>query len=390
MISVDPRTVVLFASILAALMTLILLSVRWSFGEFVHGLLAWVYGMAAVAVGCVLYAFRGIWPDAICIVLANALFLFSACSWTAGTMRFYGLVPPRTLLVIVCIAGTLLVAWYTIREPNYTVRLIAFTATTSLLYLVQCYVAVRHGERHFVTWFFAAALLLESLTMLVRCVMGILGTSSQAHFFSSDLTQVTYLLIANAMPLVLATGFFMAVSHKIQSAFVVLSRHDSLTNILNRRAFLELFHIEQTRQRRHKHALSVLLLDIDFFKSINDTFGHAAGDAVLIQLCETVQQLLRRSDAFGRIGGEEFAILLPQTAADSAFILAERIRESVAEKVGHGYRLVTLSIGVACLASGEETPQEIMRRADQALYEAKENGRNCSVVSQATTSRARG
>jgi diguanylate cyclase (GGDEF)-like protein len=383
MISIDPRTVVLFASILAALMTIILLSVRWSFGEFVRGLLLWVYGMAAVAVGCLLYAFRGIWPDVVCIVLANAIFLFSACSWTAGTMRFYGLASPTTLLAIVWGAGTLLIAWHTLVEPNYTVRLIAFTATASLLYLVQCWVAVRHGQRHFVTWFFAAALFLESLTMLVRCLTGIFDPSSRTHFLSADSTQVIYLLVANAMPLVLATSFFMAVSHKIHSALELLSRHDSLTNILNRRAFLELFHIEVTRQRRHKHALSILLLDIDFFKKINDTYGHAAGDIVLIQLCETVQQLLRRSDAFGRIGGEEFVILLPQTPADSAFVLAERIRESVAANVGHGYCPITLSIGVASLTSKEETPQEVMRRADVALYKAKESGRNRSVASHA-------
>jgi len=382
MISVDPRTIVLFASILAALMTLILLSVRWSFGELVQGLLAWVAGMAAVAVGCVLFAFRGIWPDWMSIVLANAFFLFSACSWTAGTMRFYGLVPPRALLALVCIAGTFLIAWYSLVEPNYGIRLIAFTAVTSLLYLVQFWVVVRRGERHFVTWFFGGALLLEALTMVVRCITGVVGLSAQSHFFSEDWTQVIYLLIANAMPLVLATAFFMALTHKIHRTLEILSRHDSLTNILNRRAFLELFHIELARQRRHKHALSILLLDIDYFKSINDTYGHAAGDIILVQLCETVKPLLRRSDPFGRIGGEEFAILLPQTPADSAYSLAERIREHVASQVGQGYRTVTLSIGVASLASEEETPQEVMRRADQALYHAKENGRNRSVAAQ--------
>ncbi len=380
MIAVDPRTVVLFASILAALMTLILLSVRWSLGEFVRGLLAWVYGMAAVAVGCVLYAFRGIWPDVLCMLVANALFLFSACIWTAGTMRFHGLRAPNLLLAITWTAGTLLIAWYLYIEPSYPVRLIAFTAITGLLYLLQCYVVLRHGERHFVTWFFAGALLLEALTMLVRCMAVLFDWSPTTHFFSEDLPQVIYLLIANAMPLVLATGFFMAVSNRIHSALETLSRHDSLTNIFNRRAFLELFQIELTRQRRHQHGLSVLVLDIDFFKSINDTYGHAAGGIVLVRLCDTVKLLLRRSDGFGRIGGEEFAILLPQTPADSALILAERIREQVAASVGHGYRPVTLSIGVASLTALEETAQDVMRRADQALYAAKEGGRNRSVV----------
>ena len=384
MIGIDPRTVVLFAALLAGLMTLILLSVRWSFGGKIHGLSAWAAGMAAVALACLLSAFRGNWPDLLSIVVANGLFLFSACSWTEGTLLFYGRPPRRKWLALAGLASALLIAWHTLAEPNYAVRLIVFTATASLLYATQAGVALRHGERHFVTWFFTGALMLESAMMLLRCVTGMVALGPDANFFSADHLQVAYLMLANSMPLVLSTGFFMAATRKIQVHLEELSRHDSLTNILNRRAFLEQFQNEQARHQRQRHELAVILLDIDHFKNINDTYGHAAGDAVLVRVCATVQQLLRKNDAFGRIGGEEFAILLPDTALGPALLVAERIRLSVAAMVSLDNMQVTLSAGITTLAAATETPQEAMRRADQALYRAKTTGRNRSVLAHAS------
>jgi diguanylate cyclase (GGDEF)-like protein len=382
MITIDPRTIIVFASILAGLMTLILISVRWSFREHVRGLLPWVAGMAAVCVASVLYALRGAAPNLITVVIANGIFLFSACCWTAGTLIFYGRPPRSLLLIVVCVAETLLMGWYELIDPNYAVRLVAFTATATVLYLTQAYVALRYGERHFVTWFFAGALVLEAMTMLARCLTGILVLPEKAHFLSTDTIQLTYLLFANAMPLVLATGFFMAATRKIHGRLEELSRRDPLTGILNRRAFFEQFDNERARLGRHSHALSVIVLDVDHFKQINDNCGHAVGDGVLADLCVTVKHLLRRSDAFGRIGGEEFAILLPETDCDSAFKLAERIRENIALRVSCQHRAVTVSLGVAGLLNNEETPQAAMLRADEAMYRAKKNGRNQSVRAQ--------
>jgi diguanylate cyclase (GGDEF)-like protein/PAS domain S-box-containing protein len=155
---------------------------------------------------------------------------------------------------------------------------------------------------------------------------------------------------------------------------------DTLTGVFNRRYFDAVGAAAVEKAFRRGQALSLLALDIDFFKKINDTYGHAVGDEVLMKLSATIQNLVRSDDVFARIGGEEFCMLLPHTPMRSALHLAERVR-SVVEKMvvlseGIEPISVTISIGVATLTERDKTIEALMKRADQALYQAKEEGRN--------------
>lgn len=161
---------------------------------------------------------------------------------------------------------------------------------------------------------------------------------------------------------------------------------DALTGVHNRRYFDQRLDEEVTRALRQGNCLGGLFLDIDFFKRINDTWGHPAGDAVLQEVARRVKSMLRITDSLARYGGEEFAVLLAQTDLEQAARVAERIRAAVAAGpvcLGGGLDIpVTLSIGASCLHGllPQETPGEAARRllheADSALYRAKENGRN--------------
>lgn len=156
------------------------------------------------------------------------------------------------------------------------------------------------------------------------------------------------------------------------------ARMDVLTQLNNRRGFLELAEAPYRTAARHQRPLSVLVLDIDHFKAINDQYGHALGDAVLRDIGQTLLATSRRSDVLGRWGGEEFVLLLPETGLDEAFELAERLRQSVGERVivHEGARLqVTASFGVAGLDSGQELAA-LLEAADRAMYAAKMAGRN--------------
>lgn len=157
-----------------------------------------------------------------------------------------------------------------------------------------------------------------------------------------------------------------------------LATTDELTGAATRRHFLDLAGQELRRARRFQHPLSVLVFDIDHFKPVNDRFGHAAGDTVLRAVSESVRRGLREVDTFGRIGGEEFAVVLPETEGPSAALAGERVRRAVAATLHgvEGLGPVTVSIGVAELASSDEGLQDIMDRADNALYRAKRLGRN--------------
>lgn len=163
----------------------------------------------------------------------------------------------------------------------------------------------------------------------------------------------------------------MAANGKLES----LATHDGLTEAKNRRAFNEKLAEEWSRALRYGTPLSVVLFDVDKFKSYNDTFGHQAGDGVLKILARTVMALVRGTDFFARYGGEEFVLILPNTDAEGAYILAERLRERV-ERAAWKERPVTASFGVSSLEEGMTCGEDLVEAADGALYKSKERGRN--------------
>ena len=158
-----------------------------------------------------------------------------------------------------------------------------------------------------------------------------------------------------------------------------LATTDTLTGLPNRRYFLEHMGQEISRYQRYQAHSAVLMLDIDYFKSVNDNYGHAAGDAVLRQFAGIVQQSLRKVDLAGRLGGEEFAILLPGSDREGALTFAERLRKQVEESpcLHEGESIAyTVSIGIAMLNEQDKTCDQPLSRADARLYLAKQNGRN--------------
>ncbi|WP_428609256.1 sensor domain-containing diguanylate cyclase [Sedimenticola sp.] len=163
-----------------------------------------------------------------------------------------------------------------------------------------------------------------------------------------------------------------------------LATHDPLTGIYNRRQFFQLAHQELGRTNREQSAMSLLILDIDHFKQINDQFGHLAGDQLLINTATVLSAGLREFDIIARYGGEEFVILLPNTNLNQANEIAERLREQVEEtalQFENDSLNVTISIGITTYRFHEET-RELLARADHALYAAKHAGRNrCRVAS---------
>jgi two-component system cell cycle response regulator len=155
---------------------------------------------------------------------------------------------------------------------------------------------------------------------------------------------------------------------------------DPLTRLKNRRAFFENGAQSLANARRYRGDLSVIIVDIDFFKRINDTYGHHAGDEVLVTLAHVLEGITRADDTCARIGGEEFAVLLPDTSRLGAAVLAERIRAAVErEQFILGGKTVPLTVSVGIASYGHDTGEtldELLNVADRRLYLAKENGRN--------------
>jgi diguanylate cyclase (GGDEF)-like protein len=177
-------------------------------------------------------------------------------------------------------------------------------------------------------------------------------------------------------------GFFIKDERLLEmdEMLLAMALHDALTGVYKREFFLGELHREFERSRRHRRPLALILLDIDHFKLVNDELGHVAGDDALRQVANVIRVGLREGDLCGRYGGEEFAVLLPETDLDGARLAAERIRHDVENytfKLTGGHkRHITLSAGVALLDQSMQDKVDLVDAADKLLYRAKQAGRN--------------
>lgn len=192
------------------------------------------------------------------------------------------------------------------------------------------------------------------------------------------------------------TGAALELRQQNEALIASLERQaklDTLTGVANRRHFLETGNAEIRRASRFEHAMALLMLDIDHFKLINDTCGHLVGDRVIKAVADAAAAQLRHCDCLGRLGGEEFAVVLPETELTAALAAAERLRETIAAlQLSHGGQPlpVTVSIGVTVLEAAGEPLSSLLHRADTAMYRAKNAGRNRVEVGRGPPARMAG
>jgi diguanylate cyclase (GGDEF)-like protein/PAS domain S-box-containing protein len=215
------------------------------------------------------------------------------------------------------------------------------------------------------------------------------GASIRTQILNYDKAGNELWLDINMVPLFDESGtlvYYAAIERdlteykKLQAHLENMATIDSLTGLPNRQAFMQRANNEFNRARRYARPLTVVMIDIDHFKAINDQYGHAAGDDVLRQAANICQSRLRGSDFMGRVGGEEFVLLLPDTPPTNAYYVAERMRTHLCEtpiELENGTTLnITASFGVAPMNEDESDFDSLLERADEAMYHAKHEGRN--------------
>lgn len=230
----------------------------------------------------------------------------------------------------------------------------------------------------------AIALVVAPSTLLSLLVTGVI----EVALGRTGTTMLIYMGVALVIPLLVATPIASIVFKLLDELNTArqdaerLAHTDMLTGVLNRRRFVELAERELQRGRHEGQVCSVLLLDADDFKRINDRHGHETGDAVLRLIAQLAFQTLRPDDPFARWGGEEFVALLPRTGGEAALAVARQVRAAIAagEACCEGRRLtVTVSIGVASSQALDESLDSLIHRADVAMYRAKTAGKNAVV-----------
>ncbi len=343
------------------------------------GMRFWTAGYAVQFLGASLFAARGTISDFISIVLANTL-LAAGFSLLYLAVREFQEKPRRRNWVIVAVVVCFFL--FLVYRENATYR-IAFSGiffclqTGAIALLLFCYAPLRERRSR---WLTGATFAVAALLLLYRSLEVLIGPPEQLSFLAVLPFRTLSLLIGFVTIIMSSFGFLLMTRERADRENERLATLDSLTEIFNRRTFLELAQKELARHHRSRRPLSLLMVDFDHFKRINDTHGHLIGDAVLKAFTAATLTCLRRNDVLGRYGGEEFAILLPETDPEGAIIFAERLRARVAEvRIRSGTTAVgcTVSIGVTGLSFEEKADLDnILRIVDEALFAAKAAGRN--------------
>lgn len=329
------------------------------------------------AVGLALLALRGRIPDLLSIELANALVLLGVGLLSAG-VRVFDRRPFGLWFLAPALLWLLLVPLPAINESTTARTALMSLGLAAAALLIAAELWRGRAEQPLVRLVLALVCLLQALASLARAAAA-LGYGLPDDFLQAGGWWAVSLFQPVVLLILLAMFGVMAVMERQRSLFRRQAALDPLTGVLNRGGFEERARLALAQARRERQPVALLLVDLDHFKRINDRYGHAAGDGVLVAFCRLAESLLRAEDSFGRLGGEEFAVLVVGAEETEAVVLAERLRATFD---GHGLlcegRAVstTLSAGVA-VAGGEGAElEDLVARADRALYRAKSAGRN--------------
>lgn len=340
-----------------------------------------VFALAMQSLGLLLLSLRNVAPDWLTIVAANTLIIVGGLYLMIGSVRiFYGRAFRIRLLILVGLP-TLAIFWYlTYVDNDYFLRVVAFALIAGTL----AFIGAREFSRPVEDEIWGGPRLLAMMLLmgygisaLIRIPMAWIGGTREllAPTVGNMLGYLSGSLLLAFWPFLMA----LLVGQRLLAQQRHLAMTDQLTGVLNRRGFEEAMEREFSRAARKNEIISLLLLDIDFFKRINDRYGHQIGDRVLARVAEKIAGTLRTEDVFGRLGGEEFAVILPSIDHGQALDVAERIRSLVAvlpidaaERQDH----ITVSIGVASTDADGNDWENLYRSADQRMYEVKSSGRD--------------
>ena len=345
-----------------------------------EGLGYWTLALILHGVTFILYSLRGVAPDYLTVVLANLLLICVLSLFSEAMLQFQQQRMHRLWLwwPVLVVAPAVLLTPDSQAVRVVVVAVLSVYQATLLLTIMLRYRAQTVGRGQY---FVMAAALLRIATMSYRAVGTALGMAPMLQITSSTPIQMATYLASCIVMILSSMGLVLMTKERTDARNRTLAMHDELTGLPNRRYSMEVLNRLLAALHRGRQPLSLMMLDIDHFKRINDSHGHLVGDHSLKQLASALRSRLRTQDLAGRLGGEEFLVILPNTTAAGARELAEALRQSVEQLAsdidGHSPLNMTISIGICTLEPKTRlSPLEAIEQADQALYRAKQNGRN--------------
>ena len=370
----------LFLMLIAVNITLTLSVGLVARGKLRDGMAYWAAGLACNAAGYVLFALRGQVSDLLSIVLANALFASVFALFTEGVFQFQKRMPRRWVVwfpvLVTALLFAALIPWQAARVVAGTLIFSAQSVAIMVSLLQRRKTTVGVGQ-----YFMVAGFLMMIVAFAFQGVGTLLRKDEVTSIMTPHFVQTVIFLVATISVVVVSLGLVVMIKDRADELNRNLAMRDELTGLINRRSLLESLAQHLSAAKRHGQPLSLLMVDIDFFKRVNDTYGHLTGDRVLKTMASSIAQRTRAQDVLGRLGGEEFLVILPNTTEQGAWQLAENLRQGVAtatfQAISGEPIAISVSIGLCALSQLPDAQcDDLIGAADQALYRAKAAGRN--------------
>jgi diguanylate cyclase (GGDEF)-like protein len=373
--SMPASLIILISSCFMALaMSVVLLIIAKTYPRSIRGLREWALSVLLIALGLPLFVARDAIPDLFSIVLANLMLLGGLMMANRGTRKFSGAAPriARAPLFWFVLAYVSLFGWFTYAQPNIGIRLAILSLFTLVVVVDHLILALkalpRTTARHILV--FSLAVLIG--TRVIRLGGLMLGFEAPTSLFEASTSQLFYMALPSIMIPLGTISFIMLASERLRQDLEFISRHDDLTQCLNKKSALEELQREVARAKRYGNKLAIMLIDLDKFKDINDTHGHLAGDEVLVDFAEKAKSSLREADRLTRFGGDEFMAILPDTTLEQARVVASRFHEAGKASQPIAW---SVSIGASEWLDKDDSLAALLTRADKALYQSKASGR---------------
>ena len=361
---------------MGCLMTLVIYFLRESYPKSIKGLDDWMLFPLLTFIASALYTQQGRWHHLFSMALPNLLVVVTLLFQIQGTYRHFGRSVSKKWIYGILLPSLVFILWASGKSEYFSHRLIFISSLTAAILCSQLSLLWQHRKGSFATHFMLCTISGIVIVMMARVVTAIVDPP-QIGIYNYSPIQALYLATYSFGVLLLGISGILLASEQLRKEMERLLKFDALTGALTRRAALEYGEEELARIRGSGGDFSVLMVDVDHFKKINDQYGHQVGDGVLIEVVRKAAQTLRSPAAVGRYGGEEFLVLLPNTGREQAVQIAQRMQHHLVGELAHPK--VTISVGVASIASSD-TLKSLIGRADDALYAAKNAGRNTIVL----------
>jgi diguanylate cyclase (GGDEF)-like protein len=342
----------------------------------VQGIKLWMGAIVLILITIATFGLRSSLPLSFSFLLINLCWIGMALLMRSGLRAFAErplLFLPHAGVILLSASG---LAWFTYVEVNFALCVL-ITAVSNTVIFSACVADIRGLSTSSSADKLTSCVFIGlSIVNMLRAVTIVLDLAIPGSGIFALMPQRLYFALNGISCFTATFGFIMMVNSRLQAQLAFLATRDRQTGAFARTVFFDLVAAELQRIQRSFSSLTLMVIDLDKFKNINDTWGHPVGDKVIADFVANTMATLRNYDLLGRYGGDEFMILLPDTTKEEAIAVAERIRVRCTTSTTKGLPPYSISVGLCCTSNGNISPQKFMNAADEILYQAKGAGRN--------------